>query len=130
MSTAPRPTVAVCLLWLLAGCASAGGSVTSDGGRWVVQPEPVDLGVGWGEAGFVLQDSDGAAAPGRDVTCDVWMPAHGHGSSEPVTTTDAGEGLYRVEAFFTMPGEWEVRCDVVDGGTSERFTYLVEVFAE
>ncbi len=44
-----------------------------------------------------------------DLTVKLWMPDMGHGSS-PVTVTQFGVNKYKVtQAFFIMPGNWEVR---------------------
>lgn len=46
-----------------------------------------------------------------DLTVALWMPDMGHGSS-PVTLTQFGVNKYKVtQAFFIMPGHWEVRVN-------------------
>lgn len=44
-----------------------------------------------------------------DLTVKLWMPEMGHDSS-PVKITQLGVNKYKItEAYFIMPGNWEVR---------------------
>ena len=81
---------------------------------------------------FTLINASGSPARGLSLVSDVWMPAHGHGSSEPVNTAESetADGLYIVSAFFTMPGEWEVLVDIDPNGADETLSFLVEAFTE
>jgi hypothetical protein len=48
------------------------------------------------------------------LTVVLWMPAMGHGSS-PATIEKMDTGIYHVtNAYFIMPGEWEVRFQLLN----------------
>jgi len=86
---------------------------------WIVGPD------GSNEDSFRLSfwnketgDSSGPYVnSGHDVAVQLWMPSMGHGSS-PVTVAAESTGIYRAtRVFFTMPGAWEIRVRLQDGGT-------------
>ena len=67
-------------------------------------------------AGEVLLHADGA------------MPGHGHGMASAARTASLGDGRYLVSGLrFHMPGEWEVRFDLVRGKSLERAQAAVTV---
>ena len=124
-------------LCLLSGCPSEVPddqpiTATSDGGTWTAEVTETETGTGWVEIPFTLSDASGSLALGLSLVSDVWMPAHGHGSSEPVDTSESetNDGVYIVSAFFTMPGEWEVLVDIDPDGADETLSFLVEAFTE
>jgi hypothetical protein len=54
----------------------------------------------------------------------LWMPEHGHGST-PTQVGPVTEGCRIISKVnFTMPGEWAVRVELVDGDTG---AFLVDV---
>ncbi|MCO4770472.1 MAG: FixH family protein [Deltaproteobacteria bacterium] len=122
----------------LTGCAASGDPaddsplvVDSDGGTWTAEVTVRATGTGWVEVPMTLTDAEGAAT-GLAIESDVFMPAHGHGSSERITTTELeGEpGVYNVSAFFTMPGEWEITSRVDPEGLDEAVVFTVEALSE
>lgn len=49
------------------------------------------------------------------IEVELWMPAHGHGSS-PVTVDNLDIGTLRAnEVYFSMTGDWIVRVKVMNG---------------
>jgi hypothetical protein len=117
------------VLALVVGCSVDAvpvdpASVTTDDGVYrlqlAVDPSPPTAGEG---VSLVLDiESDGAPAAGLALTVEPWMPAHDHGITGELVTSDDGEGAYRAEWTFPMAGLWEVRIDVdgdagVDGAT-------------
>jgi hypothetical protein len=70
-------------------------------------------------AAFTLRfwrDGESALSdPPHEVAAKLWMPAMGHGSS-PVRLSRTGAGLYDVsEAYFVMPGDWDVHVQLKSG---------------
>jgi hypothetical protein len=61
-----------------------------------------------------LTDGADQPVPGASLHVELWMPAHGHGSSSTPHATEAEEpGHYRIsDVVFEMPGRWEVLIDV------------------
>jgi hypothetical protein len=69
--------------------------------------------------------SDGASDV-ELLEASAFMPAHGHGTTEPVVV-DAGDG-YRVEDLnLFMPGHWEITLEVRVGGADDSFFFAAEV---
>ncbi len=70
-----------------------------------------------------LYDRTGAPVAGATVHATAWMPAMGHGSTQPASATDNGNGHYAITGLlFTMPGAWQVQIDVATAGVQDRFT--------
>lgn len=62
-----------------------------------------------------------------DLTLKLWMPDMGHGSS-PVTLTQFGVNKYKVtDAFFIMPGHWEVRIAFKLEGVEHKLYIPVDI---
>lgn len=62
------------------------------------------------------------------VRLDAVMPAHLHGMNYVPTVTALGGIRFRAEGLlFHMPGQWEMRFDVVAGQASERLTTRIEL---
>jgi hypothetical protein len=105
------------LLSLLLACASPEGddpSSTTDGGLYGYE-------VVWAEApatGAVEMDLllfvGDEPELGAAVEVEPWMPAHGHGISDPPTVEELEDGAYRCSWWCPMAGEWEIRF-TVDG---------------
>jgi hypothetical protein len=54
----------------------------------------------------------------------LWMPEHGHGST-PTQIGPVNEGCRVISKVnFTMPGEWDVRVELVDGDSG---AFMVDV---
>ncbi len=70
-----------------------------------------------GQNTFTVEVSDTGGAPVEsDLTVDLTMPDHGHGTSVvPVVTFDAGTQLYTLEpVYLFMAGVWRVQLNVYD----------------
>lgn len=118
----------------LAACSAPApdGPLLISVGDWEAEIVERETGTGWVELPFTLRDDAGEPVTGLEVAADVSMPAHGHGSPDPVTAAmDADEpGRYVVSAFFSMPGEWEV-LNILDAeGVNEVLVYTVEARLE
>ena len=62
-----------------------------------------------GESTFVAHVMTPKNEAISNFKADLWMPAHGHGST-PMTIAAAGVNKYKVtKAAFSMTGEWQVR---------------------
>lgn len=47
----------------------------------------------------------------------LWMPSMGHGSS-PVHIQKVATGIYKItDAYFIMPGEWEIRLQLKENSS-------------
>ncbi len=113
------------LLTLLIAACGPGPSteVSSDGGTWSIEVQPVETVVGWNEIDLTITPSDGAS----HATADVTMPAMGHGSSEDVTIEDTGEGTFVVSAYFQMGGAWLLTGTIGTPDEMEAFQADLEV---
>jgi len=74
---------------------------------------------------LTLRDAAGRPLPGATVRLDLTMPAMEMPPNRPAMT-DAGNGLYRARAIFTMAGDWQIQVDAALGQGSERFTFMVK----
>jgi len=65
-----------------------------------------------------VRDSDGAALSG-DLTIDLYMPDHGHGTSvTPRISGDDGGNVFTIEpVYLFMPGVWRVRLGLEADGS-------------
>ncbi|TXD35682.1 FixH family protein [Lujinxingia vulgaris] len=71
---------------------------------------------------------EGEPLEGAEVTLELFMPGHGHGSAEEPLVIEEGAGLYRVEnAAFSMPGLWELRLNVVWDEFDAHIVWQVDV---
>ncbi len=123
----------VALLLFLAplGCSVApagddAAEATTDGGTWTLSVDPVQVALGWNDLAITIRDADDAIVQGLEVDADLQMPSMGHGSSEPVTTTEQGDGVYVVRGYFQMSGAWLLEGTVTDAASSEAFAVDVE----
>ncbi|MFW6049549.1 MAG: FixH family protein [Myxococcota bacterium] len=74
-----------------------------------------------------LHDPSGQSVQGASLEVEPWMPGHGHGSPEPATVAELGDGAYAVEVFYNMGGYWELTVDVEHGAAADRFVVAQEV---
>jgi hypothetical protein len=123
-----------CVLLACAGCGSAAdgdelgvlqpvsgpfdGDITLDSASPAVGDHDVEL---------ELVDAQGEPLRGAEIEITPFMPAHGHGSTE-VTASETEAGHYLAEdVSLFMPGLWELRVHVVDGGVEGRLIATFEV---
>lgn len=121
--------LALALLAFAAGCGSdvvIEGDLT-DGGSFAVDADTTEVGTGWQDVDLTIVDAGtGEALEGLVVEVEPYMTSMGHGSSEETEVEDLGEGVYRVHAYYTMPGTWDLLGTVGDGSVIEDFTLTVE----
>lgn len=103
---------------------------TTDGGTWWVEIDAVEAPTGWAEVPLYVRDSDGAAVGGLTLVADVSMPSMGHGSTEPVSVEEVGEGDHLVTAFFQMPGEWLLDGSFQGDHGPEAFAFTLDVISD
>lgn len=115
---------------LLAGCPDAGDPAVQQTATWTVTLQSLESSTGWADLALDVVDIEGAAAPGLTFAADVSMPSMGHGSTEPVTTEEIGEGTYVVSAFFQMAGEWALEGSLDGGDGPETFVHTLDVVSE
>ncbi len=78
-----------------------------------------------GEVQFVAHVE--LSAQVSDMNVVLWMPAMGHGSS-PVKTELFAVNHYKVtQAYFIMPGQWEVRLTFAVNGVTHTLAIPVAV---
>jgi len=72
-----------------------------------------------------VETPDGQPVEGAVIQVDGGMPQHGHGlPTSPQVTEYLGNGEYRVEGMkFQMPGWWEVRFLISEGGETDAITF-------
>lgn len=71
---------------------------------------------------------DGKPYMGTPIV-DAHMPMHRHGMNYRPTIEKISDGIFRAVGFlFHMPGKWQFKFDIEDGGKSERVTldYLLK----
>lgn len=82
---------------------------------WEVSPTESETGTF--VARFTNSTSGALLDPALPLKVILWMPSMGHGSS-PVEVTRLSQGLYRVSrVFFSMPGTWQIRFQLMQGST-------------
>jgi hypothetical protein len=115
--------------WALAGCATGctaetipldPASVTTRDGIYrlhlALEPSPPAAGVA---VSLSLEvQAGGASVEGAQLDIEPWMPAHDHGLTGTLVTTERGDGGYLAEWIFPMAGYWEVRINI-DGDAGE-----------
>lgn len=75
---------------------------------------------------FRITDANGLPADHLDLQVVPWMPAHAHGTT-PTLVTSEGDGYYLVKpVYFYMSGEWQLRT-TIGGSASDSVTPVVEV---
>ncbi len=136
LSPVPPPLAALVagFAFVCVGCPAGGDP--DDGvvqvGEWTATVPTADVPTGWTSIPFALEDADGAPVTGLAVLSDVWMPSHGHGSSESVTTAESEDtpGTYVVNALLQMAGEWEVTSQLEPDGGAPDLIFVVQAVAE
>ncbi|MNJ94869.1 hypothetical protein D3C87_125720 [compost metagenome] len=74
-----------------------------------------------------LNTEDGTAVDPQGLKIDLWMQMgrHGHGTA-PVKIERQDAGVYFVsEAYFVMPGQWQVRFFAQDAQGAEKTTEVI-----
>lgn len=70
----------------------------------------------------------GDSLDGADVTFDLFMPMHGHGSSARPVIADTGGGRYVVtNVVFQMAGEWHLTVHARRGTLDDAATFVLDV---
>ncbi len=90
--------------------------------RQVPTPDPIPLNASF-ELELEIRDGTDPERPvtGAQVFVSGWMPDHLHGMNRRASTTELGDGRYRIRGMlFHMPGHWQILVDVVERGLSER----------
>lgn len=76
----------------------------------------------------VLACPQSGAAPPTQVRVDARMPAHGHGMNYRPKSTQLAAGHYRFGGLILhMPGQWQLRFDVIQAGQRTRLTTDLEL---
>lgn len=107
-----------------------GSTATGDDGKiqLTLRTEPSPVTTGTNVFFVTVKDADGAPLTEARVGVDVFMPAHGHGSSGDPETTEIGEGEYRIDdVIFQMPGDWRVTFHVEKGHLHDHATFGFDV---
>lgn len=69
-----------------------------------------------------LTDNENKPVDNAEVYLDLDMPAMPMGTNQPIADP-AGNGTYRVQAAYTMTGEWEVTVVAKVRGKEHRATF-------
>lgn len=83
---------------------------------------PLEIGINRYQTwGIFIEDATGKALDQAVVDLRADMPAHGHGLlAQPRIVPGRAPGRYRVEGLrFHMPGYWEIRIQVNQGGKAD-----------
>ena len=76
----------------------------------------------------VVTFADGATLVDPSVHAHLYMPAHGHGSTEEPIVTPLGNGKYRIENIVcTMAGEWQLTVHAMKDGVDDKATFILDV---
>jgi hypothetical protein len=75
---------------------------------------------------LILKDQSNQPVTGATVQfdlskLDMSMPPYF------LKANDDGNGIYQVQGFFYMPGDWQIRVDVFIGAAHRQFIYHLEV---
>ena len=74
---------------------------------------------------ITLNDSAQLPIEGAKVTMDLSMPSMQMPTNKP-EVIDEGQGIYTVDAMFTMAGEWQILIEVSEVG-KEVFSFPITV---
>ncbi len=83
---------------------------------------PLEIGINRYQTwGIFIEDTAGKALDHAVVELRADMPAHGHGLlAQPRIVPGSAPGRYRVEGLrFHMPGYWEIRIQIKQGGKAD-----------
>lgn len=125
------------LLPLFVGCSAAAAGtdtgpieLSSEHGafRGVFRTEPAPASVGKNRILAELTLPEGPAVEHAELSLELWMPAHGHGSDIEPKISEQGGGSYTVDNIgFPMPGPWEVTIGVSADGNEDAFGFTLNV---
>ena len=76
----------------------------------------------------MLNDLEGNALTGCEISLTPYMPDHGHGVATTPVITEGEAGQYQIDQIeLIMPGLWEMRFEISCEGwdTSEQITYAI-----
>ena len=147
----PLSTLTVITLYIFTGCAFTTGSITpdltspgqyqdrqhavhktTDDGLYHVSlfsnayPIPLKTIHSW-----TVHIESAAGLPASKLKVYVFggMPAHRHDfPTKPVVSEHLGNGDYRVDGIkFNMPGLWEMRFTLQEGGKRDRVVFTIEL---
>lgn len=76
---------------------------------------------------LAVYDASNAPVSGAQLSVDLWMPDHNHGSNTVPAQTELGNGQYQLmPLFLSMPGLWEITLSVeVEPKESVTFAFCV-----
>jgi len=78
---------------------------------------------------FSNHESHQPTSLSQNLNVEIWMPGMGHGSL-PTHVTSVRSGEYLIEnIFFSMPGEWEIRIQLLnyDGSIAEQNSFKLVI---
>jgi FtsP/CotA-like multicopper oxidase with cupredoxin domain len=80
--------------------------------------------VGVNSVELIIHDKRDRDVEKAKVTVTPWMPEMGHGVFSPLTVTEKGNGLYRVDNIvLVMGGHWEIRVNVKRGKEEDNLVF-------
>lgn len=79
------------------------------------------------EGKFMFHATGEKAALMENVNIYLWMPEMGHGSTPPKVEFLGSEHYLVSEAYFLMPGQWEVRADFTVEGAEHQIRIPIEI---
>jgi hypothetical protein len=131
-----RSAICVLLVMFVSGCGSDPDepskvkSASSEHGhfRGTFVPHPARPIVGSNRLDATLTTAVAEPLLAASVTVQPWMPAHGHGSAGVPQIAEHEQGHYQIENIvYEMPGQWELRIDVVTSEIGDRFVLSYDV---
>ncbi len=63
----------------------------------------------------------------ESVSIDLWMPDHGHGSSPVQVRRLNSDHFLLSDAWFVMPGLWQIRINVSFDGQQDQLLVPIEI---
>lgn len=118
------------ILLILAACTNQGDPsslAATKGGMSLsldVSPNP-PLSMESSTLQIKLSDANQSPIQGAKITVDLSMPAMQMPMNNP-KVTEVGQGIYTVDAMFTMAGEWQILIDV-SADSTEVFSFPIMV---
>jgi len=118
-------------LLALAGCPSpeTHGQFPTDTAMWTLELD-TEWPTGWVDIAVMVLDAEDAPQADLTLEADLTMPSMGHGSDEPITLSEVGDGVYNVHGHFQMEGPWELSGTLGDGEASDAFAVALDVVSE
>lgn len=128
-----QPRLLLLLILPLLGCPAPpeaeDARTFTDNSTWTIDVA-TEWPTGWQDVEILVSEPSGEARSGLTLEVEVGMATMGHGSDEPVTVTEPGDGLYVVRVHFQMDGAWELSGTLRDGELSDTFVVDLDVVAE